>query len=78
LQYADFCLVLATVIAFTQQNCRENLTSFFDLGTVHCSLTDVFGMVIIAHGVLDPHQIQNSGCRRLREIGNVIDVYGLN
>jgi hypothetical protein len=35
-------------------------------------------MVIIAHGVLDPHQIQNSGCRRLREIDNVIDVYGLN
>jgi hypothetical protein len=35
-------------------------------------------MVIIARGVLDPHQIQISGCRRLRGIDNVIDVYGLN
>jgi hypothetical protein len=78
LQYAAFCLALATVIAFMQQTCRENLTLSFDLGTAHCSSTDVFGMVIIARGVLDHHQIQHSGCRRLRVIDNVIDVYGLN
>jgi len=35
-------------------------------------------MAIIAHGVLDPHLILNSGYRKLREIDNVIDAYGLN